>query len=91
MLTYKDCVSLTGLEAEEISAIAQHEHLPEIVAAELGCCLAHQPGGEMIIDRFIRDDIALAIRRNKPEAAMHWQEILGRFEATHEISPQTAC
>lgn len=91
MLTYKDCVSLTDLEAEEIAAIAQHERLPEIVAAELGCCLAHQPGGEMIIDRFIREDIALAIQRNNPEAALHWQEILGRFEVTHQISPKTAC
>ena len=32
MLTYKDCLKLCGLTAEEIAAIARHEHLPEIVA-----------------------------------------------------------
>ncbi|HNX49668.1 MAG TPA: hypothetical protein PKL08_05860 [Thermoanaerobaculaceae bacterium] len=42
MLTYEDCVGLTDLEEEEIEAISQHEHVPEMVAAELGCCLAHE-------------------------------------------------
>ncbi len=44
MLTYEDCVGLTDLTEEEIEAIAQHEHLPEIIAAELGCYLVHDPG-----------------------------------------------
>ena len=35
MLTYEDCVSLSGLTREEIEAIAEHEHIPAIVAAEL--------------------------------------------------------
>ena len=42
MLTFEDCVGLCGLSAEEIAAIARHEHLPEIVALELGASLARQ-------------------------------------------------
>lgn len=36
MLSYQDCLAFCGLEEEEIAAIAQHEHIPIIVAAELG-------------------------------------------------------
>ena len=36
MLTLQECIDLSGLEVEEIEAIARHERIPEIVAAELG-------------------------------------------------------
>ena len=83
MLTYKDCVGLTGLEEGEIEAIAYHECLPQIVAAEFGCCLANQAGGERIIDQMIRDDIEAANRHHHPRVAMHWQAVLQQFEASH--------
>lgn len=83
MLTYQDCVGLTGLEEGEIEAIAYHECLPEIVAAEFGCCLVDQVGGELIIDQMIRDDIESANRHHHPKVAMHWQTVLQRFEAAH--------
>ena len=90
MLTYEDCVDLTDLDEEDIEAIAQHEHMPEIVAAELGCCLVHQPGGEMIIDRIIREDIETANRHHHPLEVMHWQAVLQRFEASHHILERKA-
>lgn len=86
MLTYEDCVGLTDLEEEEIEAIAQHEHIPEIVAAELGCCLAHQTGGEARILRIIRDDIDEACAHHHPEEALHWKQVLARFSQTHPLS-----
>ena len=36
MLTLEDCIGLSGLTEEEILAIAQHEHIPQIAATELG-------------------------------------------------------
>lgn len=88
MLTYEDCVGLTDLDEEDIEAIAQHEHVPEIVAAELGCCLAHQPGGESIIDHIIRDDIEAAAQHHHPLEVIHWKEVLRHFEASHHILKQ---
>lgn len=90
MLTYDDCVGLTDLEKEEIEAIAQHEHVPEIVAAELGCCLIHQLGGAMQIDRIIRDDIRNAARHGHPDEALHWKQVLRQFEAAHPAMEQEA-
>ena len=90
MLTYEDCVGLTDLDEEEIEAIAQHEHVPEIVAAELGCCLAHQPGGDLLIDRIIRDDIAAASQHHHPLEAQHWTDVLRHFEAAHHLLEREA-
>ena len=36
MLTLTDCLELSELSEEEILAIAEHEHVPEIVDAEPG-------------------------------------------------------
>ena len=41
MLTLVDCLDLCDLGREEIEAIAEHEHLPEVIAAELGNYLVH--------------------------------------------------
>jgi len=60
MLSLEDCLALCDLSEEEVLAIAHHEHLPEIAAAELGNYLVHTPEGEMKIKAIIRDDIAEA-------------------------------
>jgi len=36
VLAFEDCLGLCQLSEEEIRAIAEHEHLPQIVALELG-------------------------------------------------------
>ena len=60
MLSLEDCLGLCDLTEEEILAIAEHEHIPEMAAIELGQYLVHTPGGEPRIRRFILDDIESA-------------------------------
>lgn len=60
MLSLEDCIGLCGLTEEEVRAIAQHEHIPDIAAAELGSYLVSTPDGELYIRAMIRDDIAHA-------------------------------
>ena len=60
MLSLEDCLALCDLSEEEVLAIAHHEHIPEIAAAELGHYLVHTPEGEMRIKAIIRDDIVEA-------------------------------
>jgi hypothetical protein len=60
MLSLEDCLALCELSEDEVLAIAHHEHLPEIAAAELGHYLCHTPEGEMRIKSIFRDDIAEA-------------------------------
>jgi hypothetical protein len=63
MLTLEDCIALSGLTREEIDAIAEHEHLPEIIAMEMGAYLLQLPEGGKAIKAIIRDDIACARMR----------------------------
>lgn len=62
MLSILDCIALCELTEEEVMAIAEHEHVPEIVAVELGRYLLHSPGGPPKIKAFFKDDIEEARR-----------------------------
>jgi hypothetical protein len=83
MLTLEDCLALCELEEDEVEAIAEHEHLPEIVAAELGNYLVHTPGGVPRIRRIILDDIAEAKARGDVSHALKLRLVLRQFVATH--------
>jgi hypothetical protein len=60
MLSLEDCIALCGLSEDEVLAIAEHEHIPELAAAELGNYLVQTPEGELRVKSIIRDDIARA-------------------------------
>ena len=45
MISLEDCVGLCGLTEEEVLAIAEHEHLPEIAATALAAYLLSQKHG----------------------------------------------
>ena len=45
MITLEDCIALCGLSEQEVQAIAEHEHIPEIAAAAMGRYLLKGPHG----------------------------------------------
>jgi Rad3-related DNA helicase len=56
MISLEDCVGLSGLTEEEVLAIAEHEHIPEIAASALGQYLSRQERGiEQIRDMIVHD------------------------------------
>lgn len=83
MLTYQDCVELSDLTEEEIEAIAEHEHLPEMAALEMGSYLVHTPEGVPMIKRIILDDIEEARRHGHPQKALQLKLVLKHFVDTH--------
>lgn len=87
MLTYEDCVALCDLTREEIAAIAEHEHIPMIVAAEMGDYLIHTPDGVPALKRMILDDIADAKGRGDEDHVFKLRLVLHHFVETH---PQRA-
>jgi hypothetical protein len=87
MLTYEDCVGLSDLTEEEVEAIAEHEHIPEIVAAELGSYLVHTEGGVPKIRRIILEDIEMAEQKGDTKHAVTLKLVLKHFVDTH---PQAA-
>ncbi|WP_448205513.1 hypothetical protein [Azospirillum sp. sgz302134] len=83
MLTINDCIALSDLTEDEIDAIAEHEHLPEMVAVELGCCLIHTPEGSRRIARIIRDDIEKARSHGQARHAEQLTVVLDGFVSHH--------
>ena len=62
MISLEDCVGLCGLTEEEVLAIAEHEHLPEIAATAIAAYLLSQNhGSEKVLDMIV-DDIRQAQR-----------------------------
>jgi hypothetical protein len=83
MLTLNDCISLCGLGADEVRAIAEHERIPEIAAAELGNYLVNAPDGEQYIKAMIRDDIEHARAAGDREREMALRMVLRNFIVQH--------
>lgn len=88
MLCLHDCLSLSDLTEEEILAIAEHEHIPEIAALEFGNFLLHTPTGEARIREMIEDDIVEARRRGDRVHVRALKSVLDRFVSCHAGSGQ---
>lgn len=79
MLTFEDCLGLCDLTEAEVRAIAEHQHLTEIAALELGNYLCHRADGEACIRGMILDDIAAA----PPERRLALKLVLRQFVRDH--------
>ena len=90
MLTYEDCIALSGLTRREIEALAEHEHIPSMIAAELASYLCSNAAGERCIRRFILDDIAAAEARGDQRHAMVLKAVLRHFVETHPRATSAA-
>ncbi len=88
MLSIEDCIALSSLTEEEVAAIAEHEHLPMIVAAELGNYLVQIPDGSRHIKHIIRDDIAAAHARGDLAHELALKLVLRHYLSCHpECAP----
>lgn len=83
MISLDDCVGLCGLSAAEVRAIAEHEHVPEIVAAAIAQCLIAQPDGYRRIAAMIADDVAWTRARGEHDRAETLLSTLRGFTASH--------
>jgi len=88
MLRLEDCIALCGLSEGEVRAIAAHEHIPEVAAAELGNYLVSSPEGELCIKAMIRDDIAQAIACANAERELVLKLVLRNFCVHHPRSEE---
>lgn len=79
MLSLEDCIALSGLTEDEVLAIAQHEHIPEIAAAELGNYLSSSPDGRLAIKSMIRDDIQAAEARGERDRVLALKMVLRNY------------
>ena len=83
MLSFEDCVAFCDLTEEEIDAIAEHEGIPELPAAELGAALLRRPDGVARIRAMILDDITEAQRHRNYCRSARLKLVLRHFMECH--------
>ncbi len=83
MITLQDCIGLCGLTEEEVLAIAEHEHLPEIVATALAQYLLSQDHGSDKVRDMIVDDIRQAQQSGDKQHVLNLLHVLHHFLKTH--------
>jgi hypothetical protein len=88
MISLEDCIALCGLTEQEVLAIAEHEHVPEVAAAAIGRYLLKEPDGPERIRDMMRDDIHDALGRGDKERASELLMVLRHFLATHPEASQ---
>jgi hypothetical protein len=85
MISVVDICGMCGLDQDQIDAIAEHEHLPEVAAAALGHYLLHIHHGVEKIRDMIADDLRVALDRGD---RMHAGELLMALRHLYEQYPK---
>ena len=87
MLSIGDCVGMCGLDEDELRVLAEHEHLPMIVAAELAANMLQTPGGIRQIRHFVLEALEASVARHDWEREKHLRTVLGHFTSAHPVRP----
>src|SRR3974390_1294701 len=85
MISLDDCIAMCGLSAEQVAAIAEHERIPEILAAAMADQLLHQVGGLKRIAEMMLDDINIARSSGHADQASKLDDALAHFLREHPI------
>lgn len=93
MITFEDCVAFCGLTEEEVLAIAEHEHLPQIAAAAFAQYLLRQPRGSEEIRNIIIEDVRKAQGRGDREHVRTLLHVPHHFLKSHPeaVRPARRC
>ncbi len=83
MISLEDCIAFSGLTEEEVLAIAEHEHVPEIVATALAQYLLQTAHGLERVRDMIIDDIREAQARGDAPHVRTLLHVLHHFLKTH--------
>jgi hypothetical protein len=75
MISLEDCIGLCGLTEQEVLAIAEHEHLPEIAATALAQYVLSQEHGTEKVRDIIIDDIQQAQRSGDKRHVLTFAEV----------------
>ena len=71
------------LDNAQVRAIADHEHIPDVAAAELAAYLLHTPGGTAKLKHMIVDDIRDAQQAGDRDAMLKYMAVLKHFVEHH--------
>lgn len=84
MLSFQDLIDYCDLDRGEIEAVAEHEHLPITVAAELGEMLLETPEGVFRLHEMIIENMQHALAAGQLE---HVRELAATYQHLQRSHP----
>lgn len=85
MLSMQDMIDYCDLDRGEIEAIAEHEHLPMAVAAELSEALLGSTAGVLRLHMMILDDMERALECGRFGHAEDLARVYEHLQRTHPL------
>ncbi len=85
MLSLEECIGLSGLTDDEVAIIAEHEHVPPIVAAELGSGLLISSKGLYRLHMLFRDCLDEAARKGRRDQEKRIGQVYARFRSQYPM------
>jgi len=87
MLSIADCQGMCGLTEDELQVLADHEHLPLIVASELAAELLRTPRGTWQIRNCLLEELEKSVARKELDKANRLERVISGFISAHPIPP----
>jgi hypothetical protein len=85
MLSMQDVLDYCDLERGEIEAIAEHEHIPMTIAAEMSETLLATPDGVCHLHRMIIDNMQHALDTGRNEHVQALMQTYEHLQRTHPL------
>lgn len=86
MLSLQDVLDYCDLDRGEIEAIAEHEHIPVALAAELGESLLCTPDGVCRVHSMILENMQHALEKGRLEHVQDLAHTYQHLQRTHPLS-----
>jgi len=88
MLSIQDVIDYCDLERGEIEAVAEHEHIPVVVAAEMSDELLSTPEGVVRLHSMIVENMEHALEAGEYQHVKDLAETYEHLQRTHPIPSQ---
>lgn len=85
MLAMQDLLDYCDLDEGEIQAIAEHEHVPLVVAAEMGESLLSSPEGVCRLHTMIAENMEHAVKHGRFQHAKELENTYQHLQRTHPV------
>lgn len=85
MLTLQDCIGFSGLTPEQLEAVADHEHLDMIIAAEWAETMLDKPNGADIVEHVLSDEVDYCETHGNRSRHDRYQACLDEFHKQHPM------
>ncbi len=85
MLSMQDVLDYCDLDGGEIEAVAEHEHLPMAIAAEMGEALLSSPEGVFHLHEMIVENMQHALDSGRFEHAKDLADTYQHLQRTHPL------